>query len=165
MPATAAAISLERPTRAQIEEFLSQKRFAAVGVARDSKDFTRSLMREFLGRLYDVVPVNPGATEIEGRKCFARVQDIVPPVAAALLLTSPAITEEVVRDCAAAGVTQLWMYRAGGAGAVSPVAVAFCREKGISVIAGECPFMFLPRTGFPHRVHGLIKRIVGSYPR
>ena len=41
----------------------------------------------------------------------------------------------------------------------------FCQSKGIRVIAGECPFMFLPNAGFPHSWHRFIKQAMGSYPR
>lgn len=163
MPTSGVAVA--RTTRADVDEFLTFKRFAAVGLSRNPGDFTRTLMAEFEKRAYDVVPVNPAVTEIGGKACFARVQDIVPPVEAVLVLTSAAKTDEVVRDCAAAGVTHVWMYRAGGQGAVSATAVDFCHERGMKVVAGECPFMFLPGTGLPHRVHGLIRKILGSYPR
>lgn len=160
----AGVTATERATRKQIDEFLNERRFAAVGLSRDPKDFTRTLIREFLGRGYDVVPVNPAVKEIDGRTCFASVREIDPPVAAVLLLTSPSATQAVVRDCAEAGVKRVWMYRGGGNGAVNSEAVAFCGERGIDVVAGECPFMFLPGTGFPHRVHGLIRKIIGTYP-
>ena len=155
----------QRPTRKQIHEFLSRKRIAVVGVSRDPKDFTRTLFREFAQRGYDVVPVNPAVQDIDGRQGFPTVKEIEPAVSAALLLTSPAGTRTVVHDCAEAGVTRVWMYRASGAGAVDSEAVAFCRERGIDVIEGECPFMFLPNTGFPHRLHGLIRKICGTYPK
>lgn len=156
--------ALPRPTREQITQFLENKRFAAVGVSRTPKDFTRMLVEEFRRRGYDVVPVNPGIPEIEGKKCYPSVQAINPPVSAALLLTSPEVTEKVVEDCIAAGVTQVWMHRAVGRGAVSPSAVEACRARGVNVIVGECPFMFFPKTGFPHRVHGLIRKILRTYP-
>ena len=148
----------------QIEDFLGRKRFAVVGVSRGRQDFSRAVFREFLKRGYDPVPVNPEAAEIEGLPCFAHVQDIQPPVDAALLMTSPTVTNTVVRDCAASGVTRVWMHRGGGQGAVSDSAVAFCESKGISVIPGECPFMFLPGTSWFHRAHGLVRKITGAYP-
>jgi uncharacterized protein len=156
---------LERATREQIDEFLKQRRFAAIGLSRNPKDFTRTLVREFQNRGYDVIPVNPSVTEIDGNPCFASVKGIAPAISAALILTSPTATEQVVPDCVAAGITHVWMYRAGGDGAVSPKAVAFCREHGVKVVAGECPFMFLPGTGFPHFVHGLVRKILGTYPQ
>lgn len=147
-----------------IEDFLAQKRIAMVGVSRIGSEFSGTLFKELCRHGYDVVPVNPGATEVQGRRCFTRVQDIQPPVAAALLMTSPAVTDEVVHDCAEAGIRRVWMYRATGSGAVSAKAIEFCREHGISVVPGECPFMFLPRAGF-HKLHGFLRKIMGSYPR
>lgn len=152
-------------TRADIDCFLGHHRFAMVGVSRDPKHFSRYLLKELRTRGYDVVAVNPSANEIEGRPCFANVKDIEPPVDAALLMTPPPETIRVVDDCAEAGIHEIWMHRGGGQGSVSQVAVALCREKGITVVDGECPLMFLPGTQFPHRVHGFIRKLVGNFPR
>lgn len=148
-----------------IEDFLSQRRIAIVGVSRQAAAFSVKLSEEFCRRGYDVVPVNPNLQDAVGRRCFARVQDIQPPVQAALLMTSPEITDAVVRDCAEAGIGRIWMYRAAGKGAVSLQAVEFCRERGIQVVPGECPFMFWPDTALGHRIHGFIRKITGRYPR
>lgn len=147
-----------------IQEFLAQKRIAVVGASRDPKGFTSSLIQEFVKRGYDVVPVNPRAQQVLGRRCFPRVQDIQPPVDAVLLMTSPEVTEAVVLDCAQSGIRRIWMYRATGSGAVSPKAVEFCQLRGIQVVAGECPFMFFPHNGI-HSIHRLIRKITGSYPK
>jgi hypothetical protein len=80
-------------------------------------------------------------------------------------MTSPEVTEKVVADCFDAGIKQVWMYRAGGKGAVSPKALTFCAAKGMEVIPGQCPFMFLPGAAGVHRFHGFIRRITGRYPR
>jgi len=136
-----------------------------IGISRDPKDFSVSLFQELTRRGYDVVPVNPNSSFLQGRPCFARVQDIQPPVDAALLMTSAAATDGVVADCAAAGIRRIWMYRAGGRGAVSFEAVRYCQERGIQVIPGQCPFMFLPGTGGVHRFHGFIRKLTGRYPR
>lgn len=147
-----------------IEDFLAQKRIAIVGISRDPKDFSSALFREMHRRGYEVLPVNPKATELMGRHCYARVQDIEPPVDVALLMTTPEAAEAVVRDCAQAGIHRVWMYRAGGRGAVSPEAVKFCVEHGIAVVPGECPFMFWKDSGF-HRLHGFVRKMMGRYPR
>ena len=147
-----------------IEDFLAQKRIAMVGVSRQTKDFSVLLFKELRQRGYDVVPINPSASDILGQRCFARVQDIQPPVDTALLMTSPSVTETVVEDCAKAGIRRIWMYRAGGDGAVSTKAVEFCKERGIRLIPGECPFMFLPGNGF-HALHGFIRKLTGDFPK
>ena len=159
----------ERATLESVEDFLAEKRIAVVGVSHEPKEFSGMLFAELKRRGYDVIPVNPNAAEMFGRRCFARVQEIEPRADAALLMTSPAVTETVVRDCAEAGIRKVWMYRAGGPksanqGAVSAEAVEFCRTRGIDVVPGECPYMFLPEAGY-HRIHGFIRKITGSYPR
>ena len=148
-----------------VQNFLAQKRIAMVGVSRQPRDFSVSLFNELCRRGYDVVPVNPNASEVQGRRCYARVQEVQPPVAAALLMTSSTATNEVVRDCAAAGVRRIWMYRAGGKGAVSEEALRFCRSHNMEVVPGECPFMFLTHAGALHWIHGCIRKLTGHYPR
>ncbi len=147
-----------------IEDFLDRKRIAMVGISRDPKNFSGMLFAELCRRGYDVVPVNPNTPEVQGKRCFAHVQDIEPLVEAALLMTSPEVTEAVVRDCAAAGITRIWMYRAAGKGAVNSAAVQFCQDQGIAVVPGECPFMFFPKPGL-HGIHGFVRKIMGNYPR
>ena len=148
-----------------INDFLAQKRIAMVGISRETPSFSGSLFTEFCRRGYDVVPVNPNMQVVMGHKCFACVQDIEPPVDAALLMTSPAVTEEVVKDCAEAGIKRVWMHSGGGQGAVSENAINFCREKGIGVVPGECPFMFFPKSGGVHWLHGVLRKLTGGYPR
>ena len=152
-------------TREQIQAFLGCKRLAVVGVSRNRNDFSRILFREFLKRGYDAVPVHPAAGEVDGKQCFPHLSDISPAVEAALLLTSPSVTAQVVEDCDAAGVRRVWMHRGAGCGAVNETAATWCQSHGIDVIAGECPLMFLPQTALPHRIHGLLRRITGRYPR
>jgi uncharacterized protein len=151
--------------RNDIDYFLGLKRLAVVGVSRERKDFSRMLWQEFVKHEYDLVPVNPGAQEIDGRPCYKRVQDIQPPVQGALLLSPASATDQVVADCAAAGISAVWMYRAVGTGAVSSKAVSFCKAKGIRVVAGECPFMFLPQPQVVHRIHAFCRKLVGTYPK
>lgn len=152
-------------TRERIDDFLKQERIAMVGVSRNWKDFSRVLFRDLKKHGYDMVPVNPEADEIEELKCFSRLQDVTPPVDGVLLMTAPKVTEAVVKECAGAGIRRVWMYRSVGAGAVSQSAVDMCEEEGIEVIPGYCPYMFLDKAGFLHKMHGLLLKLTGQYPR
>ncbi len=148
----------------KIEEFLALKRIAVVGVSRDPKEFGAALWQEFRQRRYDAVPVNPNATEIDGKKVYARVQDIDPPVEGALIMTTPAVALKVVHDCAEAGIKKVWLYGGATRGAGSPEALKLCEESGIDVIYGQCPYMFFPGTPVFHRWHGGWKKLTRSYP-
>ena len=151
--------------RKEIDDFLAAKRVAIIGVSRNPKDFTRSLFREFRRRGYDAIPVNPGMADVEGVRCYANVQDIEPRVDGAVLVTPAAKSERIVRECDAAGVRCVWLYRATGKGALSPGALKLCQDRGIPVVAGECPFMFFPATQWPHRLHACCRKLFGGYPK
>jgi predicted CoA-binding protein len=148
-----------------IQDFLAQKRIAIAGVSRDPNSLSVKLFDEFSRRGYDVVPVNPNISDFRGKRCYGRVQDVRPLVDAMLIMTPPAITNILVRDCAEAGIRRVWMYSAVVAGAVSEEAVQFCRDQGIRLVRSQCPFMFLPEAAGIHRLHGFLRKITGHFPR
>jgi predicted CoA-binding protein len=152
-------------TKQQVDDFLGLKRIAVVGVSRDPKGFGTALWQELRQRRYDAVPVNRQATEIDGQPCYSKVQEIEPPVEGVLIMTPKGETDQVVRDCAEAGVKHVWMYGGAAPGAATKSAVAFCEEKGISVVQGLCPYMFLPGTPSFHAPHRVWKKLTGSYPK
>lgn len=154
-------------TMQQVDDFLAMKRLAVVGVSRDPKHFSYVLWQELRQRRYEAIPVNPNATELDGQRCYARVQDIQPPVQGALVMTPPSATEQVVRDCIEAGIGRVWMHKGagGGPGAVDPAAVPLAQEHGIELVVGQCPYMFLPGTPFFHGVHGAFRKLTGAYPK
>jgi predicted CoA-binding protein len=151
--------------RQTIDEFLSLRRLALVGVSRNPHDFSRVLFRELRRRNYDVVPVNPQLSSAEGVPCCAQIREVTPKVDGALLLTPAAASAGVVEECASCGVGHVWLHRSGGPGAVSAKAVELCHQHNIAVVDGECPFMFLPGTGWFHRLHGLWRKRFGTSPR
>jgi len=146
-----------------INEFLGQKRIAVVGVSRNQKDFSRALFRDLRKRGYDAVPVNPGAAEVEGLRCYSSVREISPPVDAALLMLPKKAAVEATRDCTQAGVKRVWFYGVGTGGA-DREALEICEKNGAAAVAGHCPFMFLPNPG-PHRIHAWVLKLFGKYPK
>ena len=151
-------------SRASVDSFLALKRIAVIGVSRKDADFSRDIFRKFVECGYDAIPVNPQVSEVEGRTCFAKLGDVSPAPEGVVVLTSAAVSEQVVSECAAAGVKHVWLHRGAGQGAVSAGALKVCRETGIDVVAGECPFMFLAGSSFPHKVHVWIKKLTFRYP-
>jgi predicted CoA-binding protein len=135
-----------------------------VGVSRNPKDFSRALYREMRNRGYQMVPVNPQADEIDGDRCYARVTEIGHSVDGVMVMTPPDVCDSVVKDCAKAGVARVWMYRGAGHGCATDTALRFCSENEISVVPGECPFMFLSGGNWIHGAHRFCRKLVGSFP-
>ena len=61
-----------------------------------------------------------------------------------MIVTTPDVTDQVVRDCHEAGVKRVWMHCSvmHGVRSTSDTAVQFCRDNGIAVIPAGCPLMF-----------------------
>jgi uncharacterized protein len=152
-------------TLRQIDDFLALKRVAVVGVSRNEKETSYTLWQELRQRRYDAIPVNPATTEIDGKACYASVRDIQPPVEGALIMTTAAVAEHVLEECAAAGVHQVWLYGGLGGGATNAATVAAAERLGLDTVAGLCPYMFLPGTPVFHGIHGFGKKLTGSYPK
>lgn len=151
-------------SRAAVDNFLRLRRIAVVGVSRNEKDFSRMLWKELRKRGYDLVPVNRNAEMIDGLPAYPDIPSIDPPPEGVLLMVPAAESLEPVRQAVRVGVQGIWFYRAIGQGAVSPEAVEIARKFGCDVVAGECPFMFLPKSGAPHSWHRVWKRLTGTLP-
>lgn len=140
-------------SRRAIDDFLAQRRLAFVGVSHDPREFSASVYRAMRDRGYDLVPVNPRATEVEGDPCVASVADIDVPVGGALIMVPAAQSAAVVDECIAAGISRIWLHQGAGPSSVSDEAVRTCREQGVDLVDGACPMMFLEDAAWIHRAH------------
>ena len=95
--------------------------------------------------------------------CYPDLKFIPVKPDAVFVLTSPKVTEEIVRQCVDLGVKHVWMHCLMGtrpglslaSTSVSPSAVEMSRANGIAVIPGSCPAQFL-EADFGH---GLMRRL------
>ncbi len=126
-----------------IAEFLRGKRFAVAGVSRNRREFANAIFRKFQSAGYEVVPVNPNATTLEGVACYPDLASVPGQIDGVFAATSPKASLELIGQCAARGVPRIWFHRAFGAGSVPQEAVEECRRRGVQCIAGGCPMMFI----------------------
>jgi uncharacterized protein len=156
-----------------VQDFLAQKKIAVVGVS-DKRDTGCNLAyKKFKENGYQVYAVNPRISTFEGSACYADLKSIPEIVDAVFLLTSPKVTEQVIRQCVDLGIKHVWMHcmmgtRPGlGAGmtSVSQSAVEMCNVNGIAVIPGSCPNQFL-KPDFGHAMMNGMFKLFGfmNYP-
>src|ERR1051325_2669749 len=155
------------PLHARADEFLARKRIAIAGVSRDkSRHPVGNLIYARLKNTgHEVFAVNPNMTTFEGDPCYPNVASIPGGVDGVVVITRPAVTEQIVRDCHDAGVRRVWMHQSMHAGSsVSPEAVEYCRAHGMTVIAGACPMMFGPGVDAGHRCFKWMLKLTGGLP-
>ena len=158
---------METSLDAKVNDFLDQKRIAVAGVSRNNRDHPvgNLIYHRLKSTGHDVFPVNPHMDTFEGARCYPNLQAIPGGVDGVVIITKPAATERIVRDCEQAGVHRVWMHRSVGKGSsVSPEAVAYCRQHDISVIAGACPMMYGDGADLGHTCMRWVLKLTGQLP-
>jgi len=117
-----------------IQKALASPVWAVVGASRDPARWGHRVLAELIRGGYTVYPVNPQADEVLGLRAYASVADLPETPDVVEFVTPPAVTEQVLRECAARGVTLVWMQP----GASSEAAERYCQEQGIRAIDGAC---------------------------
>src|ERR1700680_4795864 len=106
-----------------VAEFLSGKRFAVAGVSRQPQQAANAIFLKLRGSGFEVFPVNPNATEIEGARCYPDLASVPGPLDGVVIATHPRDALGIVRQCGEQGVRHVWFHRSFGTGSVSGVAV------------------------------------------
>lgn len=125
-----------------VAAFLQGRRFAVAGVSRDPSQAANAVFRKLKASGYEVCPVNPNASEVEGVRCYRDVGSVPGQLDGVVIATAPDVSADVVRQCGERGVRRVWLHRSFGQGSVSDEAVRACDALGIDCIAGGCPLMF-----------------------
>lgn len=150
------------PSRAVVDDFLAQPNIAVVGVSRDPKGFPNAVVRRLREDGHTVTCVNVNTTPsdtLEGGPAYAHLADIPGRVDGVLVMVSATSSAAVVQEAIDRGVTRIWLHRGAGAGAVSPQAVAACKDAGVAVVDGACPLMFSGQVKGVHKLHrAFVKR-------
>jgi predicted CoA-binding protein len=116
----------------QIKQFLAGRRFAVVGASKDRAKYGNKVLRAYLQNHRDVVPVNPGAEEVEGVLAYPDLASVPDEIDGVSIVTPPAVTDKVVEQALGRGIKHIWMQP----GAESAAAIAVAEKSGANVIAG-----------------------------
>lgn len=118
--------------QATIDDFLAGQVFAVVGASTNREKYGNKVLRCYLQNDLVAWPVHPRETEIEGVACAADLASLPEPVHGVSIITPPAVTEDIVKAAAEAGIKRVWMQP----GAESNEAISMAKDLGLSVIAG-----------------------------
>ncbi|RPH58441.1 MAG: CoA-binding protein [Acidobacteria bacterium] len=96
---------------------------AVIGASTNPRKFGNKALRAFRHQGYDVVPINPHASEVEGLKAYSSVLDVPYAIDMATVYVPPEIGEIIIEDVAAKRISEVWL----NPGAESPALVARAR--------------------------------------
>jgi predicted CoA-binding protein len=143
-----------------VNDFISQKKIAVVGVSRKKTKFGNAIYKELKQKGYNVFPINPNMDAFEGDTCYPDLLSLPEKADAVVINVPPAQTEKVVKEVKEAGIKKVWMQQ----GSQSDAAVRFCEENGIDCVSNECILMFAQPSAFIHRAHKWVWGVLGKLP-
>ncbi|MEO5966254.1 MAG: CoA-binding protein [Candidatus Limnocylindrales bacterium] len=115
----------------------SGPRIALVGASSNPGRPSHGVMQALVRAGYDVVPVNPRETDIDGLRCYPTVVDAVRetgPVDLVDVFRRPAQCVAHAREAVAVGARCLWLQL----GIANEEAARIAHEGGLSVVMDRC---------------------------
>ena len=134
-----------------VAAFLRGRRIAVAGVSRQPSQAANAVFGKLRRAGYEVFPINPNATHVEGVTCYGDVAAVPGKLDGVVIATPPDVAIRIVQQCRDHRVPRVWFHRSFGVGSVSEDAVRACRAYDIDCIVGGCPLMFCEPVDLGHR--------------
>ncbi|WP_297092380.1 CoA-binding protein [Thermococcus sp.] len=110
------------------------RKIALVGASPNPSKYGNIILKDLVGKGYEVLPVNPKHEEIEGLRCYRSVRELPGDVDVIVFVVPPAVGLGIAREAVEAGFKRLWFQP----GAESDDIARFLDEKGVEYSFGKC---------------------------
>ncbi len=124
----------DKHSDSEIREILSMKNVAVVGMSKNPEKDAHQIPKYLMNSGYNVIPVNPTADEILGKKCYKNLREIPGNVDIVDVFRPSEDVPPIVKDAIAKGVKVVWMQL----GISNKEATREASEKGIRVVYNRC---------------------------
>lgn len=121
-------------TDEQLREILGLKRVAVVGMSKDPAKAAHYVPKYLSENGYEVIPVNPNATEILGAKCHASVSDVQSGIDIVDVFRPSDQVLPIVKEAIAVRPKVIWLQE----GIHDPEAERLARDAGIDIVYDRC---------------------------
>ncbi len=119
----------------KIKKFYTLKNIAVVGMSKNEDKPAHYVPKYLIDHGYNVIPVNPTATEILGRKSYPTVSSIPDKIDIVDIFRRsedvPSVVEDTIKK---EGIQVIWMQE----GIYSKEAEKMAKEKDISAVYNRC---------------------------
>ncbi|WP_258921588.1 CoA-binding protein [Heyndrickxia coagulans] len=128
-------MAIENPSREEIREILQKaKRIAVVGLSNNPEKTSYMVAKAMQDAGYEIIPVNPKATEILGEKAVPSLKDIEGHVDIVDIFRWPEYLPELAREFDEIDADVFWAQL----GIENEEAYRFLKEKGYTVVMNRC---------------------------
>jgi len=141
-----------------IEQFVSSKRIAIVGMSRSGKKFGNMAAKELKAKGYEIYPVHPEAVEIDGFTCSPDLQSLTGKIDSVWISIPPKNVSPVLEEAAQVGLKNIWLQQ----GAWSAEVQQTIDQLNLQVVTKKCIMMYAPPVKSVHKFHRTIVGIFGG---
>ncbi len=110
------------------------KRIAVVGLSPKPERPSHAVARYMLAQGYEIIPVNPGHSEILGQKSYPNLRAIPQPVDVVDIFRRSEFVPPIVDEALSIGTRYIWMQE----GVVHPEAARVAESRGVPVVMDFC---------------------------
>jgi uncharacterized protein len=103
---------------------------AVVGASNQRGKFGNKALRAFHAEGYEVYPINPQETSVEGLKAYASVLDVPGAIDMATVYVPPDVGEQLLGEFQQKGIAEIWINPGAGSDAL----LAEARRRNLNVI-------------------------------
>ncbi len=150
-----------KPSKSQIDQFLTHQRIAVAGYSHNPKKFGHVVFSTLTKKGYDMEAVNPkgGRVNGSGKEIFTHVDQLPDDVNALVVITKKDQSFKIVQDARKKGIAHIWVQQMSAGPELKALAA---EDPGI--ITGQCILMYAKPSGI-HKFHHFLSGLFGLLPR
>lgn len=141
-----------------IDDFISSKKIAVVGMSRSGKKFGNMVGKELKLKGIEIFPVHPEVQEIDGLSCFPDLKSLAGKVDGVWISISPLKVNAVLEEAAEIGLKNIWLQQ----GSWSKEVQDTIDRLKLPVVTKKCIMMYTQPVHSVHKFHRTIKSIFGG---
>jgi uncharacterized protein len=143
-----------------IKDFIAGKRIALLGASRsnDKYKFGNMAAAELLRRGYEIYLVHPQAEKINDVATYPSLNALKGLVDGVLVSLPAEKGVEVLREAAAAGITNVWIQQGGE----SAELIRMGEELKLNLVTGKCILMYAQPVRSLHSIHRFLMKVAGQ---
>ncbi len=141
-----------------IDNFISSKKIAVVGMSRSGKKFGNYAAKELKSKGYEIYPIHPKVKEIDGLTCYPDLKSLNGKVDGVWISIPPQKVNSVLEEAAEIGLKNIWLQQ----GAWSQEVQQTIDKLNLPVVTKKCILMYAAPVRSFHKFHRTIKSIFGG---
>ena len=141
-----------------IDDFISLKRIAVVGMSRSGKKYGNYASKELKLKGYEIYPVHPEAQEIDGLQCYPDLKCLSGKIDGLWISIPPQKVNAVLEEAAEIGLKNIWLQQ----GAWSADVQQTIDRLKLPVVSKKCILMYAQPVHSFHKFHRTIKSVFGG---